>query len=186
MKISTDQFINSVTLRAKAALMIVLGEKVMGILKENPHVFSLSRGLLDQSWLWEESLSASPEEIFEYLESSNEDMVEAQELSLVCQFDNEETPEPFLRAILTVINTGCIVVKYAYKIMDDDSMPPAIVMESSEEVILPAVIEGSIKMKFVDEVWMERAMFYLMSNYGTDNPNSLGKPIKREELLSLA
>jgi hypothetical protein len=81
--------------------MIALAEKVINVLKEDPHVFSLSRGLLDKSWLWEESLSISPPEIYEYLDSSNEDIVEAQELSLCCQFD-DETPEPVFTAIVTI------------------------------------------------------------------------------------
>jgi hypothetical protein len=47
MEMLVEEFVDSVTIRAKAALMIVLGEKVIDTLRENPHVFSLSRGLLD-------------------------------------------------------------------------------------------------------------------------------------------
>jgi hypothetical protein len=186
MKISTEQFVNSVTIRAKAAFMIVLGEKVIDVLKGDPHVFSLCRGLLDKSWLWEESLSVYPREIFEYLESSKEDFVERQELSLVCQFDDEETPEPILSAIQTIINTGCIVVMYAYQIMDSDAIPPVIIMETFEDRDIPVGIDGVIEMNLASETWIDQAMSYLMSNHKSDNPNTLGKPIKREELMSLA
>jgi hypothetical protein len=185
MKIPVEQFVDSVTIRAKAALMIVLGEKIIDVLQEDPHIFSLSRGLLDKSWLWEESLGASPREIFEYLESSKED-AEGEELSLVCQFDDEETPEPLLTVIQTIINTGCIVVKYAYQIMDNDRMPPVIVMETFEERDIPIGIEGVIEMNLVDEAWIERAISYLMSNYQSNDHDELGEPIKREELMSLA
>jgi Immunity protein Imm6 len=186
MENSVERFIKSVTLRAKAALMIVLGEKVIDILKEDKNVFSLSRGLLDKSWLWEESLGAYPREIFEYLESSREDFVERQDLSLVCQFDDEETPEPLLTAIQTIINTGCIVVKYAYETMDSERMPPTIIGETFEDRDIPIGIDGVIEMKLVDEAWIERAMSYLMSNHRSDDPNALGEPINREELMSLA
>jgi Immunity protein Imm6 len=185
MKMLIEQFINSVSLRAKAALMIVLSEKIMYLLEEDENVFSLSRHLLDKSWLWEESLGASPREIFEYLESSKED-TEGEELSLVCQFDDEETPEPLLTAIQTIINTGCIVVKYAYEIMDSERMPPTIIGETFEDRDIPIGIDGVIEMKLVDEAWIERAMSYLMSNHRSDDPNALGEPIKREELMSLA
>jgi hypothetical protein len=46
MTIFIEQFINSVTVRAKAALMIALGEKIIDVLQEDPHVFSLSRALI--------------------------------------------------------------------------------------------------------------------------------------------
>jgi Immunity protein Imm6 len=185
MKISIEQFINSVTVRAKATLMIALGEKVIDVVKEDSHVFSLSRGLLDKSWLWEESLGASPREIFEYLESSKED-TEGEDLSLVCQFDDEETPEPLLTAIQTIINTGCIVVKYAYQIMDNDAIPPVIIMETFDDRDIPIGIDGVIERKLVDEGWIEQAMSYLMANYKSNDPNALGAPIKREELMNLA
>ncbi len=185
MAISVEYFINLVTIRARAAFMIALGEKVIYTLKkEDPHLFSLSRGLLDISWSWEESLSASPLEIYEYLDSSDEDFAKAEDLSLACQFEGK--PEPLQTAILTIVNAGCIVTKYAYQIMENDKMPPVIVAESSEEVIIPAVAEGVIEMKLVDKAWIERAISYLMSNYESDDPNALGEPIKREELMSLA
>ena len=43
MKISIEQFINSVTVRAKAAFVTTLGEKVVDVLKEDRNIFSLSR-----------------------------------------------------------------------------------------------------------------------------------------------
>ncbi len=154
MEILIEKFIKSVTLRAKAAFMIALGEKVIDLLKEDKNVFSLSRNLLDRCWLWEESLGASPREMYEYLDSSNEDMAKAETLSLICQFDNEETPEPFLTSTLTVINTGCIVVKYAYQVIDDDAVPPVIVIETSEVENIQAVADGLIKMNLVDTEWI--------------------------------
>jgi hypothetical protein len=185
MKISLEQFIKSVTMRAKAVFVIVLAEKVIDILREDENVFSLARNLLDKSWLWEESLGASPLEIYEYLDSSNEDIVEAQDLSLICQFDRK-TPEPILTAIHTVINAGCIVVKYAYEIMDSNSMPPTIIGETFDDRDIPIGIESVVKMNLIDEAWIERAISYLMLTHKSDDPNALGEPIKREELMSLA
>lgn len=185
MKISTEQFINSVTLRARAAFMIVLGEKIIDILKGNSNVFSLARGLLDKSWLWEESLDASPLEIYEYIDSSSEDIVEAQELSLCCQFDRK-APKPIFTATVVITNAGCIVVKYAYQVMDSDAMPPVIIMETDENIVISAAVDSVIKMNLIDEAWIERAMSYLMLNHKSNNPNALGKSIKREELMSLA
>jgi Immunity protein Imm6 len=185
MKILVEIFLDSVSLRAKAAFMIALGEKVIDLLKEDKNIFSLSRNLLDKCWLWEEALGAAPLEIYEYLDSSNEDIVEAQELSLTCQIDLK-APKPILTAIITIINTGSIVVKYAYEVMGNDQWPPVSITETSEDRNIPAVVEDIIENKVIDGIWIERAMSYLMSNYKSDDPNALGEPIKREELMSLA
>ncbi len=186
MNIPIEQFINSVTMRAKAAFVITLAEKVIDILEKDENVFSLSRTLLEKCWSWEESLGASPLEIYEYLDSSNEDMAEAEARSLICQFDDYETPEPSLTAIHTVINAGCIVVKYAYETMDSNSMPPTIIGETFDDRDIPIGIESVVKMNLIDEVWIERVISYLMSNHKSDNPNALGEPIQREKLMSLA
>jgi Immunity protein Imm6 len=185
MHISVEQFLDSVTLRAKAAFVIVLGEKTIEILQDDSNTYALARNLLDHSWLWEESLSVSPFEIHEYLESSSEDPVEQEKLSLVCQF-SRKTPEPTLTAIMTSINAGCLTVKYAFEVLDGDrSCIPDIIVETHELDFIPNSVEDIINHHLIDKVWIEKAMSYLMENYGTGNPNSLGKPIKREELMNL-
>ena len=87
-------------------------------------------------------------------------------------------------AIHTVINAGCIVVKYAYEVMESNSMPPTIIGETFDNRDIPIGIESVIKTNLVDEVWIERVISYLMLNYKSNDPNALGKPIKREELMS--
>jgi Immunity protein Imm6 len=185
MGISAEDFINSVTQRARLAFMLSLGEKTVRILQDDPNVFSLARNLLDQSWSWEESLNVSPFEIFEYLESSSEDFDERETLSLVCQFDTK-TPKPTLAAMLSSINAGSLAVMYACQVSGvRGGLIPDIIANLEEEEAIPGTVSLISETQLIDRLWIERAMSYLTKNYGTDNPNSLGEPIKREELMNL-
>jgi hypothetical protein len=166
MSISTESFISSVTQRARLAFMLTLGEKTIDILQDKPHVFKLARNLLDTSWLWEESLSISPFEILEYLESSSEDFHERETLSLVCYFDNT-TPRP----ILSDVEGGLI---------------PDIIAKFEEEEAIPGTVSLIVESQLISKSWVERAISFLMSNYRSSDPNTLGEPIKREELMGLA
>jgi hypothetical protein len=185
MNISVEDFINSVTQRARLAFMLVLGEKTVEILQEDPTVFSLARNLLDYSWSWEESLSVSPFEIFEYLESSSEDFDERETLSLVCQFDTK-TPKPTLAAILSTINAGSLAVMYACQVSGvRGGLIPDIIANLEEEDAIPGTISLITENHLIDELWIQKAMSYLTKNYGADDPDLLGEPVKREELMNL-
>jgi Immunity protein Imm6 len=188
MDISIEQlvetFMNSVTIRAKTAFMLTLGEKIIGVLKDNPDIFPLARNTLDSSWLWEESLSVSPREIFQYLDATEIDYFNSEKLSLICKFDSK-TPEPTLTAIMTIINAGCLSVKYAYETIKE-ICPFDIIDETHEQDAIPGVIEEILENRLIDEAWLKKAMSYLMLNYGSNDPNALGEPIERDELMSLA
>jgi hypothetical protein len=166
---------NSVTIRARAALYLAVTENLFGAINQEDKGYVQARKGLDLCWMWVEGEKVEADSVYEYL--TNEDDVDVLSTASATE-DLIKSP-----AWDTTVTALYYVIWQIYQ-AEGERYLPADVDEVNEEIIYDHLSNAKKSERF-QENQFEYLKKYLLKHYPIEEINPLGKPIGKATVLDI-
>jgi hypothetical protein len=175
--LETLKFIQSITTYARAAFHLAIAESLWSLFENHPWVEkrNIVRGALDTCWDWCEG---KPIDYCNLYDAHGSD-----EKPNIYSKLYEETDQSNVDAWIAIDGAITYVIWKELAICKDQDWLPADIENMTEECILES-INYAKKVPGWSESQFDPLKKHLLVNYPSTNPDELGSPITREEVIA--
>jgi hypothetical protein len=168
-------FIYKITIRARVALYLAVAESLVNIIKEEDEGYTEARNALDKCWKWLEGEEIAGDTLYECLENEDD--------TGLLVFGSMAAGNPLELSVWNTLATALMyVIWQAYKAEGEKYLPQTI--EDVNETMIDDLLSCANESKQFNILWLEELKQYLLEKYPTSEPNQLGKPIDKTEVMN--
>lgn len=171
---SIAQNISNTSVRARVALCLGITESILDEVKGDRDGYTLTQKALHTAWGWVEGNPVKANEFNALLMDENEDGL------LIYEQNAVDKNEALVYAWITITSCISYVAWQVYK--QENTCPPGGISEVDEDVV-EQLLTYATKLHSCNTDMIQSISDYLVTHYATDNPEFLGDPIKRNNLL---
>lgn len=169
-------FISSITIRARVAFYLAIAESLFNVIKKDEKGYAEARNALDKCWKWLEGEEVAGDTLYESLENEDD--------TGLLVFGSMAAGNPLKLAVWNTLATALMyVIWQAYEVEGEKYLPQTI--EEVNETMIDDLLSCASESDQFNVSWFEELKQYLLEKYPANEPNQLGKPIGKTEVMDL-
>jgi Immunity protein Imm6 len=169
-------FIYKITIRARVALYLAVAESLFNYIKKDEKGYAQARSALDKCWKWLDGEEVAGDTLYEYLENEDD--------TGLLVFGSMAAGNPPKLAVWNTFATALMyVIWQAYEVEGEKYLPQTI--EEVNETMIDDLLSCATESNQFNISWFEELKQYLLEKYPANEPNQLGKPISKIEVMEL-
>jgi Immunity protein Imm6 len=169
--------IGSMTIRARAAYLLVIAEYIFQVVNPDHSDYPLARAAFEGCWSWVAGSNLSAWEV--YCLHTDENM-NLQPIGL--GFTAYDEPDPIQQNIWYYLDGVVMYIAWHLFKYERNTIPADLELEG--EGFVDEVIRTAIETNRFEESQYESLKQYLLETYPATEPDELGSPITREEVMA--